>query len=303
MERAIKDLEAKRVTRRTVLESAVACAMASIVPAKAFAEIAGATASGGNGDARALNQNRANLYALPGVQPGTAVIAVTWVSFDLLDSSAQKRSQVTVHSGSKKWNAMLPGDSMGPDLLEQDGCRVFAGRVETGYGIHSAVIQAVVIQIPEKILRSLGTMDIWAERVMHTGERKRIGSPFVAALVVEDTALAAMYHRISPSDDRAMLTGEIVTAIAAKASASGLVGNPNAHGRRLASRLLPDVLHYDPQMPSGFTFAAQNGRHPDDLSEVVVNTILSGSPASGVARADVRLQERFPFFTRHGSVA
>ena len=52
-----------------------------------------------------------------------------------------------------------------------------------------------------------------------------------------------------------------------------------AHGKRLASRLLPDVLHYNPKLPAGFTFAAQNGRHPGDASARIVDTICNGSPA------------------------
>jgi hypothetical protein len=303
MKPAIKNLEARTVTRRTVLGGALAGAVASMVPPKLLAEFAVPNPFGGNGDNRALSR-RADLYAFPGVQPGTTVIAATWpVSLNRFDRIAQKKSQVTIHAGSQKWNVTLPGGTMDSGLFEEHGCRVFAGKVATQPGTDGLFLKAVVIEIPERMLSSSGPMEIWVERVMHTGLRRRIGSPFVAALVEEDTSLANSYHTLSPSDDRAMLTPAIANAIAAKARKSGMASDPDAHRRRLASRLLPDVLRYDPQMPSGFTFAAQNGRHPEELSDLVVDTILSGSPASGAAKVDVRLQERFPFFSRQESVS
>jgi hypothetical protein len=303
MNPAIKNLEAKAVTRRTVLGGVLASAVASIVPLKVLAEMAGSNAFGGGGAARPFNPNRADLYAFPGAQPGTTVIAATWpVRLNRFDTSAPNKSQVTIHAGSRKWNVTLPRGAMDAGWLEQHGCRVFAGSVTTQHGPDGVVLKAVVIEIPEKMLSGSGAMEIWAERVMQTGVRRRIGSPFVAALVAEDVGLAKSYHCITPSDDRAMLTQGVVNAIAAKARKSGMASDPDAHGRRLASRLLPDVLCYDPQMPSGFTFAAQNGRHPEELSDLVVETILTGSPASWPAKADVRLQKRFPFFSRQESV-
>jgi hypothetical protein len=155
----------------------------------------------------------------------------------------------------------------------------------------------------KELLAGSGGLDIWAERVLHTGQRQRVGSPFIAALVAEDAGLARSYHNISPSDDRAILMEDVVKAIAAKGRKSGMAGDPDAYARRVASRLLPDVLHYDPQWPSGFTFAAQNGRHPEEVSDLVVDTILSGSPAAGSLKANVRLQKPFPFFSRHDSAA
>ena len=188
-------------------------------------------------------------------------------------------------------------------LSEQHGCRIFAGSVATQPGSDGVVLKAVIIEMPKELLAGSGTLDIWAERVLHTGQRQRVGSPFIAALVAEDAGLARSYHNISPSDDRAILMEDVVRAIAAKGRKSGMAGDPDAYARRVASRLLPDVLHYDPQWPSGFTFAAQNGRHPEEVSDLVVDTILSGSPAAGSPKADIRLQKPFPFFSRHDSAA
>jgi hypothetical protein len=89
---------------------------------------------------------------------------------------------------------------------------------------------------------------------------------------------------------------QVAASIAANARAKGNVGDPEAHGRRLADLLLPDVLRYDPNRPLGFTFADQNGRHPQDASELVVNSILTGDLLSARAGPNVTLQEEFPYF-------
>jgi hypothetical protein len=304
MKRAITDFGTRAVTRRTVLCGALASAVASIVPSRVLAEIGNSSSFGSGGDAYDFSANRANLYAFPGLQPGTTVIAATWSDrLNRFEQGAQEESQVTIHAGKRKWDVKLPGGAIDAAFLEQQRCRVFAGGVATQPGTDGVALKAVVIEIPDKALSSSGQLDIWAERRMHSGLRRRVGSPFVAALIAEDAGLANSYHSISPSDDRALLTEDVVMAIAAKVRKSGMAGDPDAYARRLASRLLPDVLHYDLRWPSGFTFAAQNGRHPEEASNLIVDTILSGSPASGSPKAGVRLQVPFPFFSRHQYVA
>lgn len=300
MKPAIMNVETMTVTRRTVLGGLLASTVASMVPSTVFAEVVD---FGADGSFHRPNSNKASLYAFPGVQPETTVIAATWpVPLNRFDSSAQKESQVTIHSGARRWDVELPG-SVDAALSEQRGCRIFAGSVATQPGSDGVVLKAVIFEMPKELLPGSGALDIWAERVLHTGQRQRVGSPFIAALVAEDAGLARSYHNISPSDDRAMIMEDVVKAIAAKGRKSGMAGDPDAYARRVASRLLPDVLHYDPQWPSGFTFAAQNGRHPEEVSDLVVDTILSGSPAAGSPKADVRLQKPFPFFSRHDSAA
>jgi hypothetical protein len=283
------------MTRRTLLGcSAAVGALASFFPSKTFAEISGSAASAEKSDGGRLSAS-ANLYAFPGLQPGTTVIGASWPDCsNRSDSDFQSESQVTIHTGAQEWQVTLPGGT-DSGLFETNGVRVFAGSVAANSRKAAAVFKAVVIEIPETTLSSTPT-DIWAERVTKTGLRQRVGSPFVAALLAEDPSLAHLYHRISPSEDRKMLTGYVVNAIEAEARKSGATSNSYPRARRLASLLLPDVLHYNPQMPAGFTFAAQNGRHPEEISDLVVDTVLSGCAASHPARADFRLQELFPFF-------
>jgi hypothetical protein len=146
------------------------------------------------------------------------------------------------------------------------------------------------METPNQVIAGTAPIGIWAERFARGGTRHRIGSPFMAKILAENETMAEMYHAISPCDDRRVLTEGVVKAIASKAQ------GPNAYGRRLASLVLPDVLRYDPALPLGFTFAAQNGRHPFDASEVVVHSILSGSPTAVSVVAVGRLQQDFPYF-------
>jgi hypothetical protein len=99
----------------------------------------------------------------------------------------------------------------------------------------------------------------------------------VAALFADDPALRVLYDSGSPDTDRQNLAAPFAQIISARAKRSGFLGDPHAYATRLAAKLLPDVLQFDPARPVGFTFAARNGRHPADAESVVVNSILNGT--------------------------
>jgi hypothetical protein len=147
-----------------------------------------------------------------------------------------------------------------------------------------------------------GTTAIWAERLTNFSSRQRIGSPFLAEIVAGNPSLAALYHSTWPAEDTVALETGVANEIAEKARAGDRIHRPEAYGRRMASILLPDVLHYDPKLPLGFTFAGQNGRHPEEASEVVVNAILQGYP-DWSPRTTYRLKETFPYFPQRVATA
>jgi hypothetical protein len=273
MQGTSRNSETMTMTRRTILGGGIACAVASAIPQNLFAEIAG------------LKQNRANLYVFPGEQTGTTVIATIW------PSPIGHNFHVKVHAGAQSWTVQTMDGTAAGTSWQQDGCRMFAGNVTRYAG-------AVVVEAPNRMLNGGGAIGVWAERFTETGSRQRAGSPFVAAIVAEDYELARRYHSLSPAEDRAGLLEGIAKAITSRARRSGLVGDPEAHGKRLASRLLPDVLQYNPQLPAGFTFAAQNGRHPADASALIVDTILNGSPAFTSEVGSTQLQIQFPYFSQ-----
>jgi hypothetical protein len=151
------------------------------------------------------------------------------------------------------------------------------------------------MEAPSWMISGNRMVHLWAERLIYDGSRQRIGSPFLTEIVSGNAALAALYHSTSPAEDTAVLTKHVAEAIAEKARAGGHVQSPDMYGRRLASILLPDVLYYHPMLPTGFTFASQNGRHPEEAPEVVVNAILKGisAPASTTRSS---LTNTFPYF-------
>ena len=265
--------ESRIITRRTILGGSLACAVASVIPQTLLGELS------------RLQQDRANLYVFPGVQPGTTVIATIW------PSPTGRNLHVRIHAGAQSWRVQSLDSRANGASWQQDGCRIFAGKVAKHFG-------AVVMEAPNRILNGGGPISVWAERFTPTGSRQRLGSPFVAAIVAEDGELARRYHSLSPADDQAELMESVAGVIASRAQRSGLSGDPGAYGKRLAARLLPDVVHYDSRLPSGFTFAAQNGRHPAEASALVVDTILNGSPAFTAEARVAQLQTGFPYFSQ-----
>ena len=186
--------------------------------------------------AAASGRGEAVLYAYPGARAGTTVLAARW--------SQGPGGLARIHAGSRSW-----------DLQVADR-------------------EAAVVEVPNELLA--GGKGIWAEKLMRAGARHRVGSPFLAALVAEDDSLARLYHSGSPAGDRGVMQQQVARVVTARARRSGQIADPEAHGRRLAAALLPDVLYYDPAQPPGFTFAQRNGRHPAEEVGLVVSTLLGG---------------------------
>ena len=225
-----------------------------------------------------------DLYAFRGTNPDTTVIALT-VRED------ESRSEIRIHAGSRDW------------VFENDGSKsygfpAFRGKVLTGPTGRTQVRDAIVIEVPNGILAGMERTGIWAEQFSESGDRRRIGSPFLAAVMMNNERLARDYHAISPSQDREVLLEGVAEAVAAGARNTPQIGDPLAYGRRVASRLLPDVLHYNPELPQGFSFAARNGRHPGEDAAAVVSTTLNGSPVAGATTASWRVGSAFPYFSR-----
>jgi hypothetical protein len=282
------------MTRRNLLSQGMVCALACLVPGRMLTAMAKPRAGGGVDGF----QCGTNLYAFPSPRTKkTTVIALTWpiVPHEGI-TGWQPVSEVRIHSGWQRWDVRgLENyeDAMTP---EEKGCRTFAGSILSGQNPKGAILKAVVVEAPTEIFARDGAAGIWAERFTKAGGRDRIGSPFLAKILAGNRVLPDLYHRTSPEGDRGRLMQQVAAAISTKAPLKGNVGDPEAYGRRLADQLLPDVLHYDPNRPLGFTFADQNGRHPQEAAAQVVNSILTGDVLSARGCPSVRLQEEFPYF-------
>jgi hypothetical protein len=282
----------KAITRRHVLTGGVASVLAAAAPRRLFGAVVSNTLPLTITNGRQLLQP--NLYAFAGTVPDTTAIAATWrdpdaqVAIDRSDSS-----MIRVHAGSKTWDVEVSRQAA-PKIDTHDDIKVFAGDVLSPLGAGAGTVRAVVIELP---LRAIGRgAGIWAEYFIQCS-RQRIGTPFLANLVAADENLATLYHSSSPAEDRERLTDPLARAIAARLRAHGFSSDIGSHSHRLAATLLPDVLHYDAGRPAGFTFAAQNGRHPSESSDEMVNAILNGGvPSASRVQSTQHRVETFPYF-------
>jgi hypothetical protein len=196
--------------------------------------------------AQGASDQIADLYVYPSSRPAMTILAVT-----LSPVYLGHPLKVRIHAGRNCWTLRPPPSSA-------DTCTPLA------------------VTVPNKALELNGALGIWAELLPGVGKRRRVPSPFLAQLLHEDDLLAEQYHNSQPSEDKANLTEALSRSIARIVRASGGHCIPEEYARRLVKVLLPDLLYYNPRQPVGFTFAAQNGRHPGDPIKAVVRAVLTG---------------------------
>jgi hypothetical protein len=216
-------------------------------------------------------------------------MALTWPEDTGQDCS------VRLHAGTRTWE--FSASAHGVSQSRQHGdFSVFIGDVVAPGKAHGRVMKAVVMEVDARGIDPHRSSVIWAERLVG-GSRQRVGTPFLSDLMSDHEDLAHLYHASSPDQDTTVLLQPLSAAIAGRLRVAGSAANPDSHARRLAYALLPDVLHYDPRRPAGFTFAAQNGRHPSESSDEVVHTMLNGGKPSDSMPANPHPSApAFPYF-------
>jgi hypothetical protein len=200
---------------------------------------------------------------------------------------------VQVHAGQKNWAIPVTREGW----TEFPDARSFVGPVHFSTQNPLVTRVAVVIETAPDLLDPGQSLDVWAEIRDQDGSRSRMGNPFVAEVIARNPALSNIYHRITPDQDLPLLAEAFAAGLA---NMSIGVANPRAHGRRLASILLPDVIKYRPGAPVGFSFADRNGRHPADPVKAVVETLLAGTVVPGRMSETVNLGNVFPYFPTGG---
>jgi hypothetical protein len=231
----------------------------------------------------------ADLFVFPAPGTGNPVFAIVTSTTGAHPSPP---AHMRIHAGPRSW-AVEASRFARP--WERNGDRFFAGEVSgDGPGTrHDAVVVESGLT---------GTAAAWAESRAEDGSRFRVGTPFVAELLSRDPVLRAAYHTASPAEDVALFSGAFQKRLAAMAASDGVVADPEAHARRLAARLLPDVLVYRPDLPAGFSFASQNGRHPGDDAAAVAATVLTGAVTARASAAPrFRMTDSFPYFSIVGA--
>jgi hypothetical protein len=290
-----KGLFQRQMTRRTIVSGGLSCAMAWIIPSRLVSDFDLFEPAFRRSWNRKEVTRNGNLYAFPGARPESTVIAVTWQETrSRVINDRTKKSKLRIHAGSKSWDFMVGSRTATSEIVQDGDISVYISEILSPRELPPRMIlKAAVITAPNRAIADRDSIGIWAER-FESGLRERIGTPFLSTLVAGSDQLACIYHSCSPAEDRRLLMQPLAREIAARARAR--VADPEGHGRRLASALLPDVLHYDPNLPSGYTFASRNGRHPSESSTELVNTILGGAPSSKASEGVHHLKKHFPYF-------
>lgn len=200
---------------------------------------------------------------------------------------------VHIHAGSRIWT--VDGGALSPSIQGQASARIYVGRIGKPTPLGEKLHRLIVVSAPSASL-STGVLPVWAEVVGQGGSRLRLGNPIVAELLTRTPEVSGIFHEVQPTRDHALFAEVLADQIAARGAAAG-VGDPKLRGSRLAAKLLPDVLSFDPDLPVGFTFVGQNGRRPSDAVASIVDTMLAGIATAGKPTGDLfTASNAFPYF-------
>ena len=262
---------------------------------------AGSALGSGRRSAAACVTHGSDLFVFRAASSGNLVLAATFLPTGAFPARpGHPGFEVRIHTGwnpgATSWTVSGPRPLQAGAVTEQRDGRIFVGEVRGGPAWAGTRRHAVVLETSPDPARAGESLSVWAEVLAGDGSRFRIGNPFVAAVLARDPLLSGTHHATSPAQDAVLLTGPLAEHVAIMAATRASVAHPDAYGRRLAARLLPNVISYCPKLPVGFTFAAQNGRHPADDTAAVVETVLTGAVARGKPATPFRLAETFPYF-------
>jgi hypothetical protein len=238
-----------------------------------------------------------DLYAFPSDSPGKSVLAVTWRLRSADALAATRIVQARIHAGERTWT--LPVSEVRSDVGgPKDAHRAFSGPIALAPPRRGAAYAAVA-EVSDSLLLGQLSRDggIWAQLIAADGSNHRVGSPLMSSLIATNASLRDLY-RAAPREVPSALEGPVAKAISERVASGERGERAQAHARRLAQRLLPDVLAYNPTLACGFTFAGQNGRHPADDIDPVVQSVLDGIPRSGHGGPRWLIDGSFPFFRR-----
>jgi hypothetical protein len=156
----------------------------------------------------------------------------------------------------------------------------------TGSFIHS-----IVLEIADDDPRLGVDQDIavWSVTKLATdagGWRQinREGHPLVWPIFrPDDGEAASTTNETHPANELPAESEHIAELVAGVVRANGTADDPEAHGRAVARRLLPDVLPYRTGTPAEFGFADVNGRGlADNAPEVMFSLVLNSAVSTGL---------------------
>jgi hypothetical protein len=156
----------------------------------------------------------------------------------------------------------------------------------TGSFIHSIVLEIADDDPRLGVDQNIG---VWSATKLATdagGWRQinREGHPMIWPIFrPDDGEAASTTNETHPVSELPSESEHIAKLVAAVVRANGTADDPEAHGRAVARRLLPDVLPYRTGTPAEFGFADVNGRGlADNAPEVMFSLVLNSAVSTGL---------------------
>lgn len=159
-------------------------------------------------------------------------------------------------------------------------------------------VTAIVLELPSTAL-STETMQLWGTTtIQHEGEWKtinRAATPLVQQVFIQDEHLKDAYNKSLPRDDAAKYGETVATFTAKVTQLAGTTTDPQAYGQQVVQYLFPDVLTYNPQLPTSYGFAGRNGRALADDTPDLILSLLANTAFSDRVGKPGGLRTHFPY--------
>jgi hypothetical protein len=160
-------------------------------------------------------------------------------------------------------------------------------------------VTGIVLELPNRLL-STQTIHVWATTsIWQDGELVRINRAAIPLIQpvfnVVDEHLADSFNKSHPRDDLAGYGQHIASIAAQIADLAGSAPDAQAHGQRVAQRLLPNMLRYELGTRAQYSVDTTNGRAlTDDIFDVTLS-VVANTPISDRVEAEGRQRTTFPY--------
>jgi Domain of unknown function (DUF4331) len=165
-------------------------------------------------------------------------------------------------------------------------------------------VTAIVIELPNAAL-SPKTMHLWGTTTIpYEGNWKtinRAATPLIQQVFIHDEHMKDAYNKTLPRDDVAKYGEAIATFTAKVTQLAGTTTDPQAYGQQVVQFLFPDVLAYNPLLPTSYGFAGRNGRALADDTPDVILSLLANTPFSDRVGKPDGLRTHFPYLAEPNS--
>jgi hypothetical protein len=166
-------------------------------------------------------------------------------------------------------------------------------------------VTAIVLELPNTAL-SKETIHLWGTTtIQHEGKWmtiNRAATPLVQQVFIHDEHLKDAYNKTLPREDAAKY-GEVIAAFTAEVTQlADTATDPQAYGQQVAKFLFPDVLTYNPHLPTSYGFAGRNGRALADDTPDVILSLLANTPLSDQVGKPDGLRSHFPYLAEPNSI-